>query len=552
MEGAREAAKRNANEQAATAEDKLQQILEEGNFYIALAEFLVDLPLFPYAVIKGPTVRLKTEVRWVGNRPITVNVPKLTWARISPFDIYWTPGVADIGDASIIERTRLTRAEINDMLDLPGYIESEVRAVLEEYGRGGLVDNWDQTDSERAILESRENPRFNQSGMIACLEFQGSAQGRYLLEIGMDPSFVRDPLRDYYVNAWLIGRHIVKVQPSPNPRKRHQYYVSSFEKIPGTPVGNGLPDLLADIQTVANATLRALVNNLSISSGPQVTVNDDRMSDGENAEDMYPWKRWHVKADPFGNNQEPAVSFFQPQSNSADLLNVYTALSGLADEASAIPRFMTGVPPAGGLGRTASGLSMLMQNSSKILQTVAANVDRDVMQGILEHLTDMVLLTDQSGLLTGEENIRVLGVNVAIQRETQRARQQEFLQATANPIDMQIIGPQGRAQVLREVAKTLGLPGEDIVPSEDQLKQQQEQAQATAAQQGMPGHAMAPGQPAPGGGVSPQPSPGHGPASGPPQMAGPTGAPGNQAPQPTPGAGPRINTVNTGVPVRQG
>ena len=545
VEDARNQAKRIAVEQAKIAEDKLEEILAEGGFYEAFGEFLVDLPLFPYAVIKGPTVRIKTEVRWNSQaqgygqgalgqgRATVVDVPKLTWERVSPFDIYWTPGVIRIEDANIIERTRLTRSEINDMLDLPGYNVPEVRAVLDEYGRGGLVDNWDQTDAERAILESRENPRFNQSGMIACLEYQGHAQGRYLLELGMDPRVIRDPLRDYFVNAWLIGRHVVKVQQAPSPRKRHQYYVTSFEKVPGTVVGNGLPDLLADIQTVANATLRALVNNLSVSSGPQVVVNDDRLSDGENAEDMYPWKRWHVKTDPFGNNQQEAITFFQPQSNSGDLLNVYTQFSSLADEASAIPRFLTGVPPVGGLGRTASGLSMLIQNSSKILQTVASNVDRDVMQGCLDNLMDMVLLTDQSGLLSGEEKVRVLGVNVAVQRDTQRARQEQFLQMTMNPIDNAIIGPMGRAQILRSVADGLGLPGEDIVPSEDKMKEMQQQAQQQAAQQGQVGHAMGPaGQPGAPGAATP---------AGPPQMAGPTGAPGMQGPAAA-GGGPRTDT----------
>ena len=67
---------------------------------------------------------------------------------------------------------------------------------------------------------------------------------------------VPDPLRDYNINAWLIGRHIIKAQIYPSPRKRHQYYVTSFEKVPGNPCGNGLPDLLADISAVANATLR--------------------------------------------------------------------------------------------------------------------------------------------------------------------------------------------------------------------------------------------------------------------------------------------------------
>jgi ABC-type cobalamin transport system ATPase subunit len=126
---------------------------------------------------------------------------------------------------------------------------------------------------------------------------------------------------------------------------------------------------------------------------------------------------------------------------------------------------------------------MLMGNASKILQTVAANVDRDVFQGLLSNLFDMVMLTDQSGMLTGEEAIVVRGVAVAIQRETERSRQIEFLTATANPIDAAIIGVEGRANVLRSVASSIGLNGETIVPSDDDLKQKQQQAQQQAALQ---------------------------------------------------------------------
>ncbi len=628
MSDARDEAKRKAADQAKIAQDKLEEKLAQGGFYTALAEFLVDLPMFPYACIKGPTVRIKTQVKWTkdvspfpansnsgpalpgnpqtdlpipntppsippvggvgaggitqgvsqpsasGNgalasagqpplapqkqaqlaKPMVQDVPVLCWERVSPFDVYWTPGVANIEDANVIQRSRLTRSEINNLLDLPGFIEAEVRAVLDEYGRGGLVDNWDQTDSERSILEGREDPRFNQSGLIACLEFQGNAQGRFLLDLGVDPSTVPDPLRDYYVNCWLIGRHIIKVQQIPSPRKRHQYYITSFEKIPGTPAGNGLPDLLADVSSVANATLRALVNNLSISSGPQVVVNDDRLGDGENGEDMYPWKRWHVKSDPFGNNTEKAVEFFSPASNAAELLQVYSAFSNMADEASAIPKFMTGSPPQGGLGRTASGLSMLMQNSSKILQTVASNIDIDVIDPVINALLDMVMLTDQTGLLTGEEKVRVLGVQVAQQRETQRARQLEFLQLTANPIDMGIIGAKGRAQVLRSVATEIGLPGENIVPS-DEVMDAKEKAQQAMQMQQPPGAPPPGGHPgAPIGGPPGHPIP---PGQGGPSQAAPnTQAPGpaqiaqGHAPPGAPGAGgqPRMNLVNQGGP----
>lgn len=489
---AREASKRRAGKQAQVAQDKIQEILVKGGFYKAMAEFIQDLPLFPFAVMKGAVVRIEPKVTWEGNAAVVREDPLLFWQRVSPFDLWWTPGAADIASADVIERTRLTRADLNDLLDLPGYNTENVRTVLDEYGAGGLSDNWDETDSERALQESRENPVMNQSGLITCLEFHGNIQGKLLLEYGMTPTEVPDEVRDYFVQVWMIGRYVIKVQMSPSPRKRHPYYITSFEKVPGTPVGNAIPDILADIQDVANATLRSLVNNLSIASGPQVVVNNDRLAPGEDGQQLYPWKRWHVTSDPLGNNTEMPVSFFNPTSNANELLAVYNAFSALGDDLSAIPRYVTG-GPAGGAGRTASGLAMLMSNSAKILQTVAANVDRDVMELVLENLLDMVMLTDDSGLLTGQEKAEVRGVTVAIQKETQRQRQLEFLTATANPIDMSIIGPRGRASILRAVARDLGIEGGQVVPSDDDLERQQQQAAAQAANAGQPGFA-APGQ----------------------------------------------------------
>ena len=496
MLGARQAAKKKSAAQAKIAEDKIDEFLVEGNFYRALAEFLVDLPIFPFACIKGPVVRIVPSVNWNTGAPVSAPTPKLFWERVSPFDVWWTPGAADIENASVIERQRLSRADLNDLLDLPGYDTDQIRMVLDEYGRGGLSDNWDQTDSERANMESRENPVLNQSGLITCLEFNGNIQGRLLLEQGMDAKLIKDPLRDYMVQAWLIGTHIIKVQMSPSPRKRHPYYITSFEKVPGTPLGNGLSDIVSDLQEGANSVLRALINNLSIASGPQVMVNDDRLAPGEDAEDMYPWKRWHYQSDPMGNNSQVPISFFQPTSNSQELLAVLEKFNAMADDASAIPRYLSG-QSAGGAGRTSSGLAMLMSNASKVLQTVAANIDRDVINQSLSGLYDMIMLTDQSGLLTGREKVRVMGVTVAIQRETQRARQLEFLQITANPIDNAIMGPQGRAQVLRSVSEGIGLSGADIVPPDDVLAERmKEQQQAAAAQQA----AQAQGNQAPRGG----------------------------------------------------
>ncbi len=483
LEQATEAAKKKAAKQCKVAGEKMQDMLKQGGFYHALAEFIVDLPIFPFACIKGPVVKIMPKVVWPpgGGRPTTKQIPVLTWNRVSPFDIWFTPGVADIANANVIEKLRITRAELNDLLDLPGYNHDEIRAVLDEYGRGGLYDNWDTTDAERSVLENRENPAWNRSQMLSMMEFNGNVQGRILQDYGMA---VPDELRDYHVNVWVIGSHVIKAHLSPSPRQRHPYFITSFEKVPGTPVGNGLTDLLQDLQESANATLRSLINNLSIASGPQVVVNDDMLSPEENGEDLYPWKRWHVRNDPVGNNSRQPISFFMPANNSQPLIACFQEFVSIADDVSAIPKYVGG-QAGGGAGRTASGLAMLMGNASKILQTVSANIDRDVMEESLLQLLDLLLLTDTSGMLTGEEKVSVTGVSVAIQRETLRQRQIEFLTATNNPTDMKIMGMRGRAEVLRSVSQTIGMDGTTIVPSEQVLEKMEKENQKAAANGGI-------------------------------------------------------------------
>jgi hypothetical protein len=520
MAAAKRAAVKRARVEADEAFLKLDDILVEGGFYEALGAVLVDLPLFPFACLKGPVVKITPQVTWQGGRAVIVNKPMMFWQRISPFDIWWTPGVSDIRDAAVIERTRLVRADLNRLIGLPGYNDAAIREVLKWYGQSGYVEAMTSTtETPRAGMESREDPRMNQSGTIDMLEYHGYVQGKILLEHGFGKDKIPDPDKDYFVDVFKIGRYVIKVQLSPSLRKRPYYYVTSFEKVPGTVVGNALPDILYDIQDATNASLRSLINNMSIASGPQVVINDDRIADNENGDDLYPWKRWHTVTDPLGNNNQEPVRFFQPNSNAQELLGVYEKFTQIADELSSIPRYITGSERMGGAGRTASGLAMLMGNAAKILQTVAANIDNDMIEPAVTELYDLIMLTDTTGMLRGDESIVVLGVNVAMQRETQRQRQLEFLQITANPIDMQITGVRGRATVLRSVSEGIGLPGDDIVPPDEEI-----QAQMAGGPPGAP-----PGAP----GAPPGPPGGPGAITSPPSPA-----PGPGAPQ-----GPQTNVV---------
>lgn len=483
---AEKAAKKQAEQEADRAGQQVDDILVEGSFYDAFAEFLIDLPIFPFACIKGPVVRREPQLKWVNGQARLEQIPKMFWYRVSPFDLYWSPGAANVHQAEFVERIRLTRADLQSVKGLPGYDDAMIDEVLSRYHDHGFRDWWDVTDQERARLEDREEWARTSSGLIDTAEYHGSVSGKTLRDWGMTEQDVPDPLMEYKVQAWLIDRFVIKAQINPSPRQRAPYYISNFEKIPGTMAGYGLYDLLDDIQSVSNATIRSLVNNLSISSGPQVVINDQVLQPGE-SDDMYPWKRWHVSFDPMITGTSKPIDFFQPNSNSQELLMIYEKFSLMADDVSAIPRYMTGNDKVGGAGRTASGLAMLMGNAAKTLQNVAASIDRDIVRPMLESLYDMIMLT-MPGMFRGDEMIMVKGVNYAVKREQDRMRQLEFLQLTGNPIDMQIVGMEGRANVIRSVAGNLGLDHEKVVPDDETLRANQQAmmaAQQAAAQQGV-------------------------------------------------------------------
>jgi hypothetical protein len=484
-----------ARREAFQATSRVDDLLVEGGFYEALVDFLVDLPVFPYAVLKGPIVRSITANKWVDGKMQRVKVEQLQWQRVSPFDIYFTPGVSKIQHAEVCERIKLTRADLQSVRTLPGYNTEAVDRVLEEYALGGLHDWLDELDTQIANLERREDPHLNRSHLIDAVEYHGNVPGRLLRMFGMTESQIPNEADEYAAVVWVIGREVIKAQLNPDVWLRHPYYVSSFEKVPGAIIGNGLIDLIRDIQDVCNASLRALVNNASIASGPQVVVNTDRMSPGADYTSLYPWKRWFVVTDALGNSGAP-INFFQPNSNVQELLGMYERFSYIADEISSVPRYITsGSGATGGAAGTASGLAMLMNNASKALQAVAANIDMDVLQPALRALYDHVMLLNLDAGLRGDERIRVRGVTLMLQKETERQRKLEFLGMTMNPADMTIIGTDGRAAVLRNIAEDLGMTGDEIVPDATELKARQEKAaqmqnaalQQEALRKGMPG-----------------------------------------------------------------
>ena len=477
---------------------KIEDQFEQGGWAEAFSEFITDLVTFPAAFVKGPVVRRQRVLGYnkVNGTTVVEATERLgpEFERVDPFRIYPEPGIRHINDGYLFEHHHMSRMELADLIGVPGYDDDAIRKVL-EIGNG---QSWINEDVE---LQKEEQERLYYAynaptEMFDALEFWGKVSGAMLREWGLSDEEVPDAAREYDANVWVVGNYVIKAVLNYDPLGEKPYAKTSFIKQPGAFWGRGIPEIIEDVQNICNAAARALVNNMAIASGPQVEVNLERIPPNEDITQLHPWKIWQTMNDPLGSSA-PAVRFSQPDSRANELMAVYDRFSRMADDHSGIPAYVYGDLNVQGAGRTASGLSMLMGSAGKGIRQVVMHIDNDVTHPIVRRQFVYNMRYDSDESIKGDVEIVPRGaINLAV-KETVNVRRVEFLNATANPIDIEIMGPDGRAAILREVAKGLQMPVDDIIPSREKMSFEQKMAAKTMAAQVAPGGQQQGGEPTP-------------------------------------------------------
>lgn len=477
---------------------KIQDQFAQGGWPEAFNDFVTDLVTYPAAFIKGPVVRRQRALGWkvdATGRTVAEPIERIApeYERVDPFRIYPEPGITRIEDGYIFEHHPLSRMDLADLIGVPGYDEDAIRKILDE----GSGPSWIGEDVE-LIKEEQERKYYSYmkpTDTYDALEFWGKVSGKMLREWGMTEEDVPDEAREYDANVWMVGNYVIKAVLNYDPLGQKPYSKTSFIKCPGAFWGKGIPEIIEDIQDMCNAAARALANNMGIASGPQVEVNLDRIPPNEDITQMYPWKIWQVTNDPVGSSA-PAVRFTQPEDNASTLMAVYEKFSRLADDHSGIPAYLYGDLNVQGAGRTSSGLSMLMGAAGKGIRQVVGHIDQDVIKPIVQRQFVYNMRYDEDESIKGDAQVVAKGaINLAV-KETVNVRRIEFLNATANPVDLEILGKDGRSAILREVAKGLQMDVETVVPSREKAGyQDRNAAKAAAAQAGQQPQQATPQQP---------------------------------------------------------
>lgn len=453
-------------------ETRIEDTMIEGGWRTTFSQLMADVAVFPTAFIKGPVVEREPGLRWYKSKLRRVERLRYKVKRVHPLDIFPSPSSTSTQDgAYIIERVRLRYAQLYDLAKVPGYIEDAIRSVLaaqpagvsEDVASDESIEEQAQTEESSAAIEAPVVKDFE------AVAYYGLVPGALLIPYGVDR--IKDPQAAVEAEVWTCNDVVIRAILNPHPLGRRPFYGTSFETIPGSVWGRGLPQILRDTQRIANSAGRSLVKNMAFSSGPVGEYDVDRLASEENIEDVAPYRFYAVQNDSYQPSNSPAMRFNTIPSVAKELLMVQDRYSKIADDISGIPAYVVGNPQTAGAGRTLGGLSLLMGNAAKGIKLVISNIDRDIIEPVVHAFYIMHMLFEEDETLKADASVLARGAAGLLQRELMQARSIEVLTMLTPYASAGLVPKPGLQNVLRDVLRGLGYTADEIVPDPERQAQ---------------------------------------------------------------------------------
>lgn len=519
-------------------ERRLADIAAEAKFRNVLDEFVSNLMTFPYAVLKGPILEPRKVFAWQGDKLVERMENGIGFKGVSPFDIYWTEGGDVKSKGAMIE---MMEYEIDDLIkckNLPNFNSGMIDNAVAAYP-GGFRQTTN-VDYKRRQLEEQAPVVQGRDRRLDILNFWGKVPGSLLKTWGVD---VPDEMDLYETNVWVVGNYAVRVVVNPGIMGLRPYHITSYQKHPGSIIGDGVCQLGRAEQEMINSSVRSLRRNMGLASGPFAEVDQTRIADGQAPAEIGPAMVKLVEPDLTGGGQ-PAYRFHDIKSNASELFSVMEGMSKRMDESTGIAAITYSNQRLGGAGRTSSGLNQLLANASRQQKESVRNIELDILEGAGFQVWAYEMQTNPDDSIKGDAKVVVDGMTRRLRTEEEQAKRLQAAQIV-QPIIMTAIqmgqaSKEGYAVFAREAMDGTGFSIDKIIP--DPARMRAIQASMPPPQPGMGPPQGAPGQPGMPPGMGPPQLPSQGGPGMPPTMqqgqapmAGQPMPPGPAGPMPPPG-----------------
>lgn len=460
-----------ARDRMTAMQTEIDDQLVECRYNAECRAMLWDAAKLGTGVLKGPMVVKRVKKNWRDMDGVQVlaisEEHRPASKRVNPWMVWPSPDCgSDLARAEYFwECDYMLAREIRALAGLAGYDEEMIEQALSSeptrvnagYGKdGSRVDRYTVKDS--SLYEVWEYHGDVPRSLLDCMqcEIPGEMAGTSL-------------------SAAVVFVNDLPIKAVLNPLDTGDLPYDFFQwtKTGDSPWGIGIPRMMAWQQRVITAAWRATMDNAGDSAGQQIVMN----AGVEPADGV-----WELSGRKIWRNTEGSVqasqafSQFQLQSRQQELANIIEMALRFSDMETGIPMLFQG--EQGKLPETLGATNIMVDANNVSLRTRVRVFDDQITVPHLRRYYDWNMQYSEREDIKGDYQVNARGVSVLLEKDQQA---QSIIQLWPLLADPEIAALVDKSKLARQLFSAHRL---DVLKSEDQIKQEQEQqAQQTEQQQ---------------------------------------------------------------------
>ena len=454
---------------------KIHDQLEESGASKHLRNSAFEMSLFGTGVMKGPFAIDKEYPNWNEDGeydPVFKTMPQVS--HVSVWNFYPDPDANNMDEAQyVIERHKMSRSQLRNLKKRPMFRANVIDEVI-QMGENYIKEYWEDDLSDYAPEHGVE--RFD------VLEYWGTVDTDVLEEADVEIPEELKTFDELQANVWICNGKLLRMVLNPFKPARIPYHAAPYELNPYSFFGVGIAENMDDTQTLMNGFMRMAVDNAVLSGNLIVEVDETNLVPGQDLS-LYPGKVFRRQ----GGAPGQAIFGTKFPNVSSENMMLFDKARVLADESTGFPSFAHGQTGVSGVGRTASGISMLMNAAAGGTKTVIKNVDDYLLRPLGEGLFRFNMQFDYDPAIKGDLEVRARGTESLMANEVRSQRLMQFLQVASNPA----LAPFAKFQyIIREIANSMELDPDKVTNNMDEAAIQAELMKGFQQEQPMPPEGM--------------------------------------------------------------
>lgn len=452
---------------------EIEDQLVECDYNGQTRKMLHDAAVMGTGVLKGPLVTKRTRKAWreridpaTGEKVYVMQiVEELRPAsyRVDPRFVWEDPSCGDDvkNGRGIFELAEINEKQVRELAKQPGYIKSQLRQVLAEGPR--------QSAALYEIRKTEIDKNNSEDGKsFQHWVYWGELDKKDLVAAGVEVDDEDDDLTSISGCVEMINDTVVRAYLNPLEDGSIPYDFFPWEKVTSTPRGYGIPYLMKSQQSVTNAAWRMLMDNMGVTSGPQIVVKRGAVTPADGQWTLTPRKFWYLTDDSIDVNK--VFASFQFDNHQAQLTAVIDMAEKIADQETATPMMAQG--QQGSAPETVGGMQLLMNNSNVVLRRLVKQFDDCITKPHIRRYYDYNMAYSDKDDIKGDFQVDARGSSALIIRDIQNQAFTNLLALGGNPAYGPLID---QKKLFEKALRAQHIDPRDVMLTDEQIQANREQ-----------------------------------------------------------------------------